>query len=186
MKRVFFDSSVLVAATASLEGASALILGWCKNRKLAGYMSADVLGEAKKNVAFKLGASYLSRFEDIVEKSHLVLIPEPAVELISVCERVIHPKDAPILAAAVQSRADIILTFDRRHFLTKEAMVFAAPKKIMTPGDFIFRSRGGGDGERSRRGGGQKVGDRGRGRLPGLGGMGGERRRRERGEGLPA
>jgi len=71
MKRVFFDSSVLVAATASLEGASALILGWCKNRKLAGYMSADVLGEAKKNVAFKLGASYLSRFEDIVENPHL-------------------------------------------------------------------------------------------------------------------
>ena len=154
MKRVFFDSSVLVAATASLEGGSALILGWCRRGKLTGYVSVDVLGEAKKNVALKLGAAYLLRFEEIIEKSRLVLVSEPAVELISVCERVIYPKDAPILAAAVQSPADIILTFDRRHFLTKEAMAFAAPKKIMTPGDFIFRSRGGAGGERSRGGGG--------------------------------
>ena len=134
---------MLAAAAASLEGASALILGWCRQRKVTGYIFADVLGEARKNVELKLGISNLSRFENIIEKSHLVLIPEPTVELIGVCELVIYPKDAPILAAAVQSPADIILTFDRRHFFTKEAADFAAPKKIMTPGDFIFRSRGG-------------------------------------------
>jgi len=83
MKRVFFDSSVLVAATASLEGGSALILGWCRRGKLTGYVSVDVLGEAKKNVALKLGAAYLLRFEEIIEKSRLVLVSEPAVELIS-------------------------------------------------------------------------------------------------------
>lgn len=144
MKRVFLDSSVLVAAVASLEGASALVLGWCRQGKLTGYISTDVLGEANKNVGLKLGASSLSRFEDIIEKSHLVLVPEPSVEFISVCERVIHPKDASILAAAIQSPADTILTFDKRHFFTKDAVAFAVPKKIMTPGDFIFRSRGGG------------------------------------------
>ncbi len=153
MKRVFLDSSVLVAATASLEGASALVLGWCRQGKLTGYISADVLGEANKNVELKLGAACLSRFEDIIEKSHLVLVPEPPVELVSVCERVIHPKDAPILAAAVQSPAETILTLDRRHFFTKDAVAFADPKKIMTPGDFIVRSRGGGGGRDGRRDG---------------------------------
>ena len=31
----------------------------------------------------------------------------------------IHPKDVPVLAAAVASKATYLITLDRRHFLTK-------------------------------------------------------------------
>ncbi len=75
MNSVFFDSSALVAAAASLEGASALILGWCREKKLTGYISTDVLGEAKKNVAIKLSSSAIARLDRLVEKAYLVVAP---------------------------------------------------------------------------------------------------------------
>ncbi|MBI3955996.1 PIN domain-containing protein [Candidatus Gottesmanbacteria bacterium] len=137
MNSVFLDSSVLVAAAASLEGASALILGWCREGKIAGYVSADVLGEAKKNVALKLPSSAIARLDGLVEKSQLALAPDPTPERVKVCEQIIHAKDAPILAAALQCPADMIVTFDKRHFFTKEVVAFVAPKIIMIPGDYV-------------------------------------------------
>jgi len=137
MSGVFFDSSVLVAATASLSGASALILGLCRAGKIAGYISPDVLGEAKKNVALKLPSSAVRRLDEIMRKSHVVVMPDPSTERIALCEHIIHPKDASILAAAVGSPADTILTFDKRHFFATDVIAFVDPKEIMMPGDYV-------------------------------------------------
>ena len=137
MNSVFFDSSALVAAVASLQGASALILGWCREGKDLGYISTDVLGEAKKNVALKLPSSAIARLDSLVEKARLVVVSPSTPEYVKACEQIIHGKDAPILAAAIQSPAAAILTFDKRHFFTKEVIDFVHPKWILTPGDYV-------------------------------------------------
>ena len=137
MKRVFLDASVLVAACASQEGASALILGWCRMRRLIGYISTDVVGEATKNATLKLGPAGKQRLDYFLKHTHLITVAAPSVEHILIVEGVIHPKDASILAAAMMSPAGFVLSLDKKHFFTKTVTQFVAPKKIMLPGDFV-------------------------------------------------
>lgn len=138
MIRVFLDSSVLVAASASRTGASAFVLGYCRKKKVLGYTSLEALGEAKKNVILKLGPLAQNRFAFFLHHANILLIENPPVEEMAKCEKVINAKDAPILAAAMKSPVSFLLTLDRKHFLKIEVAAFAKPLKISTPGEFVF------------------------------------------------
>lgn len=136
---VFLDSSILVAASASKKGGSAFILGLCREKKLKGYLSLDVIGEARKNVNLKLKKIHKQRFIYFLKQADLILVPSPSVEEIAQCEKVINPKDAPILAAALKSPTSFLITLDRKDFLKPKVFDFAKPLKITTPGDFISK-----------------------------------------------
>lgn len=135
--KVFLDASVLVAASASITGASAYALHLSRMKKIKALISEDVLGEAKKNVEQKLDETGKQRLDVYLKLARLVLIPDPKPETVKVAEAAIHVKDAPILAAAIAVKADVLLTLDRKHFLTKKVTDFAQPMKVMTPGDWL-------------------------------------------------
>lgn len=54
-------------------------------------------------------------------------------------QRIIHPKDAHVLAAAVKGGVEVLLTLDRAHFLSPLVLEAGLPFQIMTPGDFLRR-----------------------------------------------
>ncbi|MBU1322938.1 PIN domain-containing protein [Patescibacteria group bacterium] len=135
--KVFLDASVLVAASASVNGASAYILHLARQRKIKAFVSEDAVGEAVKNVNLKLAAAGKERLKTYLIKARLKLVDSPEAETIAACEKIIHFKDAPILAAAIAKRVNILLTLDRKHFLTKSVADFAKPMKIFTPGGFL-------------------------------------------------
>jgi len=137
MKKVFLDSSVLVAACASETGASSLILVYCQNKKIQGYISIDTVGEARKNVLNKLSEKGRERLIYLLKKANLNLVDDPLAEEIVECEKVIHEKDAPILAAAIKSPVKFLLTLDRKHFLQPKVKGFTKHLKILTPGEFV-------------------------------------------------
>lgn len=137
MIKVFLDSSVLVAASASKTGASAFVLGYCHKKKVLGYTSLDALGEAKKNITLKLEPFSQNRFAFFLQHANILLVENPSVEEIAKCEKVINVKDAPILAAAINSPASFLLTLDRKHFLKPEVMAFTKSLKVSTPGEFV-------------------------------------------------
>src|SRR3990167_10767103 len=112
MKKVFLDSSVLVAASGSIAGASALTLGYCRNRKIKGYVSIDVIGEARKNINLKFGGKEKDRFKFLLKHANLILTDLSTIEKISESESVINAKDAPILAAYKKSKALFLITLD--------------------------------------------------------------------------
>lgn len=137
MKKVFLDSSVLVAASGSTSGASALILGYCRNSKIKGYVSIDVVGEARKNINLKFGKKEKNRFKFFLKHAKLNLTDQPSIEKITEAESVINVKDAPILAASKDSSAEFLITLDRKHFLNSEVTKFVRGQKILTPGEFV-------------------------------------------------
>lgn len=47
--------------------------------------------------------------------------------------------DAPVLAAAVKGGVEVLLTLDRRHFLSPTVLEAGLPFPIMIPGDFLRR-----------------------------------------------
>lgn len=139
MKKVFLDSSVLIAACASKSGASALILGYCRKKKITGFISLGVIGEARKNVLEKLDVKGFLRLKFFIDKAGLKFVSEPKIKEIIEANKAINEKDAPILAAAIKSQARFIITLDRKHFLKPKVHKFAKPLKILIPGDFVIK-----------------------------------------------
>lgn len=137
MKKVFLDSSVLVAASGSTSGASALILGYCRTSEIEGYVSLDVVGEARKNINLKFEAKEKKRFKFFLKYAKLRLTDQPTIEKISESESVINAKDAPILGAFKDSSAEFLITLDRKHFLKPQVAKFAKGQKILTPREFV-------------------------------------------------
>lgn len=137
MIKIFLDSSILVAASISKIGGSSFLLGLSRQNKIKCLVSLDVIGEARKNINLKLSLKEKQRFIFYLKNANLKLISEPSVEEISTCEKVIFPKDAPILAAAKKSKADYLVTLDKKHFFRPKVIDFAKPLKIITPKDLI-------------------------------------------------
>lgn len=139
MKKVFLDSSVIVAACASKTGASALILGYSRLEKIITLVSKEVIEEARKNANLKIGETGKKRLSHYIKFANMRLVASPSTEEIVHCEQFINEKDAPILAAALHSQAGFIVSLDRKHFLQSSAIKKSKPKLILTPGDFVLK-----------------------------------------------
>lgn len=137
MIRVFADANVFVAATASAEGGSALLLKTAENGSLEIVTSRLALLEAERNIGKKLPPAALKRFHFLLEKIPLLITPHPSAEEVRFYQAVIHEKDAPILAAAVGSKADYLVTLDRHDFMTEKIRRAHLPIQILTPGEFF-------------------------------------------------
>lgn len=110
---LFLDANVLFTASISPDGTSrALIrlsaMGAC--RLGASPFATD---EARRNIAVKR-AGRLAELDEVLAHVDLVADAHPA--LWAWARRYVVAKDAPILAAAVAGRADVLVTGDRRHF----------------------------------------------------------------------
>ena len=65
-----------------------------------------------------------------------MLVDDPLQKEVKKFSSTIHPDDAPILAAAVNSGVDLLVTWDRKHFIGKNISI-RSNLKIVTPGEFL-------------------------------------------------
>ncbi len=137
MKTVFIDSSVLFSACSSLSGASAQILVLCRKKKLQGYISKYVVAECKKNIAKKLDQKAKQRLNMYLLQFDLKTVSEPTEQEIKICEEVIKSKDAPILAAAIKSKAMVLVTLDKKDFMIAKVRNHIQPTLLFTPDKFL-------------------------------------------------
>jgi predicted nucleic acid-binding protein len=135
---LFFDASVLVAGSHSPDGGSALILAACQVGGFEAYTTSAVLLETQRTLEdFPQQSS--DRFHQLLEEISWKLLPVPPEAVIERYTQYVDPKDAHVLAAAVEGRSDFLLTLDRRHILAAADGVKQAgfPIVILRPGDFI-------------------------------------------------
>lgn len=137
--RLFIDANVFIAAAGSDTGASALVLAVCRHGHAKAVSSRLVLLEADRNIRGKLGREPLLRFYQEIAGLDLDLVAAPTPQEIADLSRIIHPKDAHVLAAAVQGGVEVLLTLDRQHFLSPSVLQADLPFQIMTPADFLRR-----------------------------------------------
>jgi len=137
MLQVFLDANVYFAGSASPTGGSALILQLILNGRIEVTASRLVLREAERNLRRKRPPKDLKAFHQFLKHAKLRVIRTPPETAWKPYEGVIHPKDVPVLAAAVASKATYLITLDRRHFLTKAVTEKVPDLAILTPGDFL-------------------------------------------------
>lgn len=137
MIKVFIDSSVFFSACYSKIGASALLLGYCRKRKVQGVVSRYVLAEVKRNAALKLDQTGKQRLNFYVLQTHLTIINRIPMEDIQKYPKIVDSKDVEIVAGAIYSQCPYLITYDRKHLLTKHLQQKLRKLKILTPADFV-------------------------------------------------
>ena len=134
---VFLDASVMVAASRSPTGGSSVALEACSGRLYRAVMTRLVLQETMVNVTTKFGEAELLRLYELLALANLDIVPPPTSASLDLCEPLTGPKDAHVLAAALDCGARYLLTLDRRHLLNCRVLTAGLPVEAMTPGDFL-------------------------------------------------
>jgi predicted nucleic acid-binding protein len=139
--KVFIDTSALVAGLASETGAAREALRLAEAGIVILYLSNQVLVEADRTFTNKLPSlvfEYRAYMRDLAAN----LVEDPSSERVKDAMQYISAKDAPILAAAAEAEVDYLITWDRKHFLSKKAGEYSSIK-IVTPGEFIEKFKSG-------------------------------------------
>jgi putative PIN family toxin of toxin-antitoxin system len=136
-RHVFLDSSVIISACASSVGASRLILEAVIERRITSHVSRVILRECERNLSKKFSKKELLFFYQWVGEAPVVLEELPAEEELDKLRGLIASKDVHVLATAVLARVDLLVTLDKRHFLSPKIKKAKLPLRIVTPGEFV-------------------------------------------------
>ena len=96
-----------------------------------------VLQEAERNIRLKFDDDVLVRFYGQIVGARLELVPPAGPETLASCSRLIAQKDTHVLGAAIESGASVLLTLDRKHFMTPRLLQANPGVSIRTPGQFL-------------------------------------------------
>jgi predicted nucleic acid-binding protein len=111
---LFLDANVLFTAAYSPEGRSAALFALAGSGVCSLVSSRHAIDEACRNLALK-APSAIPAIERLV--ALLEVAPEAGPGIVAWAARQgLPPNDAPILAAAVAARVDLLVTGDRSHF----------------------------------------------------------------------
>ena len=134
--RVFVDADVLFAGAVSPSeaGASLVVLRLAEITLIEAIASRQVITEAERNLSAKLPRA-LPEFRLLISRC-LKVVPDPAPADLARYAGAAHPKDLPILVAAVRERCPWLVTFNTRHYLPGHSSVM-----VLRPGEFVLQVR---------------------------------------------
>lgn len=138
--RVFVDTSVLFSALHSEQGYAYDLLRASLAGRVMLILSEDVLDEVERNLSRKQPA-HLMLFRRLLRV--LTWLPgiEPTPDDVRTVAQYVVAKDAPIIAAAIRSEVDYVVTYDRKHLLDKPEVAARSGLQIVTP-DIVIAELG--------------------------------------------
>jgi putative PIN family toxin of toxin-antitoxin system len=134
--RVFLDSSILVAATLSSTGGSFRLCRESRAGNLTTYINQYVQMEVREVISRKYFTN-LNKLDLLFEWSKINIVSNPKPSRVKKISNLINLEDAPILAGALDNKADFLITLDRKDFLTPKLKKFSLPTIIVTPQEFF-------------------------------------------------
>lgn len=132
--KLFLDSSALISGLNSPTGAAGLIISAFLAGEFFIFISNQVIEEVQRNIQIKFPLLQERFLNFLLAKPKIA--KQPSLEEIRKAYKLIHSEDAPILASALKSKPNFLITWDKKHFLKKE-IILSAPFTICTPQEFI-------------------------------------------------
>lgn len=136
--KIFLDSSALISGLNSPTGAAGLIISAFLAGEFFVFVSDQVIEEVQRNVQNKFPLLKEAFLNFLLARPKIV--KQPSLKEIKKAYKLIHPEDAPILAAAIKSRPDFLITWDIKHFLKKQ-VISNTTFVICTPKEFVQKYR---------------------------------------------
>ncbi len=132
--RPFVDTNVLFSGFYSPNAAPAQILRWHAEGTIRMVISRQVLDELITNFRQRY-PNLLAFLQLYLINSHPEIVADPEPEEVEAVLKVINLDDAPILAAALKSGADCIISGNTRHFTQEVAK--RVNMAIYTPNEYV-------------------------------------------------
>lgn len=132
--RVFLDTSAILAGLNSPTGAAGIILAACFSKVITPVISPEIIVEGERVIQ--------RTFPHLrpAWASFLLLPPAitktPTLAQVKKAYRILPTSDAPILASAIQTRPDVLITWNTRHFM-QPAVLKSVTFSVCKPGDFL-------------------------------------------------
>ena len=132
---VFLDASVIISALASPKGGSGMILKLSTLGSFSLVTSGLVFQETAKNIS-KIKTDKESLIS-LLEKRIITLVPNPNEDLINRFRKITpDTDDAHVLAGAVTSGANFLISLDKKHILTSLVKNSLKPINVLSPKEF--------------------------------------------------
>lgn len=132
---VFLDSSVILSALASATGGSRKMISAGTKGKLRLCTTPFVIEEVAKHV-HKLGVNP-DKLETLLKKKVIRTVSDAPHHVVKkLRSATVDPDDAPILAGAVISGADVLVSLDKGHILTDRVRRALKPILVFSPREF--------------------------------------------------
>ncbi|WP_053958184.1 PIN domain-containing protein [Sulfobacillus thermosulfidooxidans] len=123
--RVFFDADVIIAGSASSEGASHALSQVAEIGLIEGWTAFPVLDEVRRNLQQKIPRA-LPIFETLWPRC-LHIGPDPDDSDLQKVMEYAHEKDRHVVAAALRIPTHWLVTFNGRHFYSPPGLVILRP-----------------------------------------------------------
>ena len=130
--KIFLDTSVILSGLASDSGGSAKLLDAGKMKKFKLTATSYVFEEASRHLS-KLNIPP-QKLERLLSAKIVKRIKDPPKNIASKFEKITYDiKDTPIIAGAVKSASDFLISLDKKHILTPEVKRAIKPINVCTP-----------------------------------------------------
>lgn len=138
---VFIDANVWFSAARSSAGGSFLTLWLAKENLIKTCANSHVLDEAERNLLLK-SAKDLPDFFRLVRDSKPILINSLADRNLPVgLIGLVPPSDIPVIIGALNSKAEYLVSLDKKHLVNPRMQKLNWPFKLVSPGDFLAEFR---------------------------------------------
>ena len=119
--KLFIDSSVLIAAAISSKGSARDLMMKSLRGEIKIAISDLVLEETQRNLTKKAPKALpaLQLFLQILNPE----VVSPTKSLVLKVAKAVELKDAPIVAAAITSHADCLVSYDKKHLLQQKKKI---------------------------------------------------------------
>lgn len=142
LDRVFFDANVVFSGLYAPGGPPARLLDAYVENRIVMVLSQQVLTELVRTLQAKipraLPALYL-----LLSTNPPEILEDPPLAAIAQWARVVHPADAPIVAAATAGQVECLVTGNAWHYRGGMQAAAAAGLSIVTPGEMVAVLEGG-------------------------------------------
>lgn len=140
--RIFLDASVVVSATLSPDGGSAVIFGLASKGIIQLVLTERVFREARLGIKRKYNEQRLADLYTLLVPYRDSIKPTPTQkEQQRFLELIEDPHDCHVLAGAVKHKVEFLITLDKKHFLTEKLEKANLGFSICTPGMFLSEFR---------------------------------------------
>jgi putative PIN family toxin of toxin-antitoxin system len=133
--RVFLDSNVIFSGLYSSGGAPAEILQLSVRGEFRIVISRLVLDEIISVVQRKAPGA-LPALRELLVNAELDIYDDPTLQEVQPWLDLLQVGDAAVLAAAINSEVDYLVSGDR-HFLSNKDIAIRSRLKILSPADFL-------------------------------------------------
>jgi len=135
--KIFLDSSALVAGVLSSMGAARALLVLSENENIELFINEHVITECERTFARKVPEA-LPELRNTIKNAMLKILNDPAPEKVQANLYLIQdPQDVAILLSALVSKADFLVTHNRKNFIDDPQVAEKTGLRIGTPGDAL-------------------------------------------------